>query len=160
MWFITFFAFSLQAFTRLTTLAEQRGEAYANADARVCLESMFLTLYLPWKIKDIIHLSIICQKFLYPCNHLILIVPFKCLKSWPLSYYKKIAVIASKQGHSDVCTLTPIAIAIEVSPPTSSSGSSFLCIHSVWNFLSLFFFLFYSRNVEYIGYNMSYFFPL
>ncbi|KAM0936385.1 putative shikimate kinase [Dioscorea sansibarensis] len=49
-----------KAFTRLTTLAEQRGEAYANADARVCLE-----------------------------------------------------MIASKQGHSDVCTLTPIAIAIE-----------------------------------------------
>ncbi|KAJ0988349.1 hypothetical protein J5N97_006705 [Dioscorea zingiberensis] len=49
-----------KAFARLTTLAEQRGEAYANADARVCLE-----------------------------------------------------VIAAKQGKSDVCGLTPIAIAIE-----------------------------------------------
>ncbi|XP_039124422.1 shikimate kinase 3, chloroplastic [Dioscorea cayenensis subsp. rotundata] len=49
-----------KAFTRLTTLAEQRGDAYANADARVCLQH-----------------------------------------------------IASKQGHNDVGSLTPTAIAIE-----------------------------------------------
>ncbi|XP_010937052.1 shikimate kinase 3, chloroplastic [Elaeis guineensis] len=49
-----------KAFVKLTTLSEKRGKAYANADARVCLEH-----------------------------------------------------IAAKQGHDDVCALTPTAIAIE-----------------------------------------------
>ena len=34
----------LQAFTKLSMLAEQRGEAYANADARVSLEGTILVL--------------------------------------------------------------------------------------------------------------------
>ena len=33
-----------QAFTKLSMLAEQRGEAYANADARVSLEGTILVL--------------------------------------------------------------------------------------------------------------------
>jgi len=49
-----------KAFVRLSTLSEERGEAYANADARVCLQT-----------------------------------------------------IAAKQGHDDVSSLTPTAIAVE-----------------------------------------------
>lgn len=35
----------LQAFARLSALSEQRGDAYANADARVSLERMFQRKY-------------------------------------------------------------------------------------------------------------------
>jgi hypothetical protein len=42
-----------QAFSKLSTLAEQRGDAYANADVRVSLEGMIpiITLVFPAKKK-------------------------------------------------------------------------------------------------------------
>ena len=42
----------LQAFTKLSMLAEQRGEAYANADARVSLEGTILvvSIFAPFMI--------------------------------------------------------------------------------------------------------------
>lgn len=46
----------VQAFAKLTALSEQRGKAYANADARVCLDGMFvlINVCLPYSSK---HLS-------------------------------------------------------------------------------------------------------
>ena len=56
----------LQAFTKLSMLAEQRGEAYANADARVSLEGTILVL-----ARSIFAPFMIPFRDIYPTKYLI-----------------------------------------------------------------------------------------
>jgi len=82
-------------------LAEQRGDAYANADVRVSLEGK-IPIWIIWIIRwSFIRLDYSFVPSSSGLTHL-------CLA---------FAEIASKQGHHDVSKLTPTDIAIEVSLP-------------------------------------------
>lgn len=92
---------SPQVFRRLSTLLEERGECYANANVRISLESTWACTY-----------SNLC-----PLHYFLL-----CLHAFENFYYVKrcdskcscCTDIAMKQGYRDVSSITPTAIVIEV----------------------------------------------
>lgn len=89
---------------RLSSLFEERGEFYANANARVSLESMSLFCF---EIK-IVKLSRFCRKNRKTlCMHLQYSAIFNAV-------LLLCADIAAKLGRSDASDLSPTAIAIEV----------------------------------------------